>query len=260
MSEPMCDLGAAKAIVGQRKYFWIDKNLECDGPCGKMTRKQKAAIITQLAEGLDRFGFTVDVEYDWANCALVIRLIRISDNAIVHTDILTGDSSNLALPSPHQVVVETLSQPSRLPHRQHTDDAGYDLHANEAMTINVGAIKLVRCGFRIAIPRGVVGLICPRSGMALKRGVTVLNGPGVIDPGFEDELGVVLINLGDRHFDVAVGDRIAQIVFVDTAAVEVVAGRVGGAGGEGGAETGVAEATTRRGGFGSSGGFGEAAK
>jgi dUTP pyrophosphatase len=119
--------------------------------------------------------------------------------------------------------------------------------------INVGATKLVRCGFKMAIPRGVVGFICPRSGMALKRGVTVLNGPGVIDPGFEDEVGVVLINLGDRHFDIAVGDRIAQIVFVETAAVDVVAGRVGdGADG--------AEATTRRGGFGSSGGFGETAK
>ena len=160
-------------------------------------------------------------------------------------------------PSPPQVVVETLTETSRLPHRQHTDDAGYDLHANEAMTINVGAIKLVRCGFKMAIPRGVVGFICPRSGMALKRGVTVLNGPGVIDPGFEDELGVVLINLGDRHFDVAVGDRIAQIVFIETAAVEVVAGRVGayGDGGEDVAEAGGAEATTRRGGFGSSGGF-----
>jgi dUTP pyrophosphatase len=250
MSDPVCDLGAAKAIVGHRKYFWIDKNLECDGPCGKMTRKQKAAIITQLAEGLDRFGFTVDVEYDWANCALVIRLIRISDNAIVHTDILTGDSSNLALPSPHQVAVDLFKPLSTLPHRQHPGDAGYDLYANETLTINVGAIKLVRCGFRMAIPRGVVGFICPRSGMALKRGVTVLNGPGVIDPGFEDEVGVVLINLGDRHFDIAVGDRIAQIVFVETAAVEVVAGRVGV----------EAVSTTRRGGFGSSGGFGEAAK
>lgn len=173
-------------------------------------------------------------------------------------------SSNLLCPrcrlvvsSPRQVIVDTFKPLSTLPHRQHPDDAGYDLHANEALTINVGAIKLVRCGFKMAIPRGVVGFICPRSGMALKCGVTVLNGPGVIDPGFEDELGVVLINLGDRHFDVAVGDRIAQIVFIETAAVEVVAGRVGacGDGGEG-----VAEATTRRGGFGSSGGFGEAAK
>lgn len=258
MSEPVCDIGAAKAVVGQRKYFWINENLECDGPCGKITQSQKTAIILQLAEGLDRFGFTVDVEYDWADCAMVIRFIRLSDGAVVDTDTLRA---TLAPSSPpRQVVVDLFKPQSTLPHRQHPGDAGYDLHANEAMTINVGAIKLVRCGFRIAIPRGVVGLICPRSGMALKRGVTVLNGPGVIDPGFEDELGVVLINLGDRHFDVAVGDRIAQIVFVDTAAVEVVAGRVGGAGGEGGAETGVAEATTRRGGFGSSGGFGEAAK
>lgn len=158
-------------------------------------------------------------------------------------------------PSPHQVVVETLSAPSRLPNRQHPGDAGYDLYANETLMINVGATKLVRCGFKMAIPRGFVGFICPRSGMALKRGVTVLNGPGVIDPGFEDEVGVVLINLGDRHFEVAVGDRIAQIVFVETAAVDVVAGRVGC-----GAEAGGAGETTRRGGFGSSGGFGETAK
>ena len=178
-------------------------------------------------------------------------------------------SSNLLCPrcrlvisSTRQVVVDLFKPLSILPHRQHPGDAGYDLHANEAMTINVGAIKLVRCGFKMAIPRGVVGFICPRSGMALKRGVTVLNGPGVIDPGFEDELGVVLINLGDHHFNVAVGDRIAQIVFIETAAVEVVAGRVGayGDGGEDVAEAGVAGATTRRGGFGSSGGFGEAAK
>jgi dUTP pyrophosphatase len=152
---------------------------------------------------------------------------------------------------PRQVVVDLFKPQSTLPHRQHPSDAGYDLHANEAMTINVGATKLVRCGIRIAIPRGVVGFICPRSGLALKRGVTVLNGPGVIDPGFEDELGVVLVNLGDRNFEVAVGDRIAQIVFVETATVEVVLGAVGGG------EVGAAS-TARRGGFGSSGGFSEA--
>lgn len=150
---------------------------------------------------------------------------------------------------PRQVVVDLFKPLSILPHRQHPGDAGYDLHANETLTINVGATKLVRCGIRIAIPRGVVGFVCPRSGLALKRGVTVLNGPGVIDPGFEDELGVILINLGDRHFEVAVGDRIAQIVFVETAAAEIVSGLVGG---------GEAGATARRGGFGSSGGFGEA--
>ncbi len=171
-------------------------------------------------------------------------------------------SSNLLCPrcrivvsSTRQVVVDLFKPQSTMPHRQHPDDAGYDLHANEALTINVGAIKLVRCGFKMAIPRGVVGFICPRSGMALKRGVTVLNGPGVIDPRYPDAVGVVLINLGDRHFDVAVGDRIAQIVFIETAAVEVVAGRVGAYG-----DGGEAGATARRGGFGSSGGFGEAAK
>lgn len=155
-----------------------------------------------------------------------------------------GDLSS-SPPKPHRLVVETTSTTSRLPQRQHDDDAGYDLYANETMTINVGATKLVKCGIKIAIPPGLVGFICPRSGLALKRGVTVLNGPGVIDPGFEDELGVILINLGDRHLDIAVGDRIAQIVFVETAKVAVVSGEVGGG------------RSARQGGFGSSGGFGE---
>ena len=149
---------------------------------------------------------------------------------------------------PHRLVVEAISTTSSLPQRQHDDDAGYDLYANETMTINVGATKLVKCGIKIAIPPGLVGFICPRSGLALKRGVTVLNGPGVIDPGFKDELGVILINFGDRHLDIAVGDRIAQIVFVETARVVVVSGDVGSG------------RSTRQGGFGSSGGFGEAAK
>jgi dUTP pyrophosphatase len=248
MSESVCDIGAAKALVGHRKYFWINENLECEGPCGKITQSQKTAIISQLAEGLDRFGFTVDVEYDWADCAMAIRFIRLSDGAVVDSDILRA---TLPPSPPRQVVVDLFKPQSTLPHRQHPGDAGYDLHANEAMTINVGATKLVKCGIRIAIPHGVVGFICPRSGLALKRGVTVLNGPGVIDPGFEDELGVVLINLGDRNFEVAIGDRIAQIVFVETATVEVVSDAVGGS---------EAGATARRGGFGSSGGFSEAAK
>jgi len=160
--------------------------------------------------------------------------------------IVDSPSSPSSPSSPHRLTVEAISTTSRLPQRQHDDDAGYDLYANEAMTINVGATKLVKCGIKIAIPPGLVGFICPRSGMALKRGVTVLNGPGVIDPGFEDELGVILINLGDRHLDIAIGDRIAQIVFIETAKVALVAGTVGSAG------------SARHGGFGSSGGFGDA--
>lgn len=159
-----------------------------------------------------------------------------------------GDVADFASPpSPHRLVVEALSTTSHLPQRQHDDDAGYDLYANETLTLNVGATKLVKCGIKVAIPPGLIGFICPRSGLALKRGVTVLNGPGVIDPGFEDELGVILINLGDRHLDITVGDRIAQIVFVETARVVVVPGAVGCESGRGG-------------GFGSSGGFGEATK
>lgn len=126
------------------------------------------------------------------------------------------------------IQVELTTPTSRLPSRQHPDDAGYDLYANEALTINVGATKLVRCGIKMAIPPGYMGFICPRSGLSLKHGITVLNGPGVIDSGYVGEIGVVLINFGVRNFEVEVGDRIGQIVFVELAKLDLVAGKVDG--------------------------------
>lgn len=138
-----------------------------------------------------------------------------------------------------KLTVELTSPTSRLPSRQHSDDAGYDLYANETLTINVGATKLVKCGIKMAIPPGYVGFICPRSGLALKHGITVLNGPGVIDSGYVGEIGVVLINFGVRNFEVTVGDRIGQIVFIELAKLDTVAGKVDGGRSGGFGSTGV---------------------
>lgn len=106
----------------------------------------------------------------------------------------------------------------RLPQKAHEDDAAYDISSAEQLTVTIPPHDwgLVSGGFRVAIPDGCVGLICPRSGLALKSGITVLNAPGVIDPGYRGEVCVVLMNLSNEQFSVCPGDRIAQLLIVPT--------------------------------------------
>ena len=100
------------------------------------------------------------------------------------------------------------------PQFAHPGDAGADLAAAEAATIAPGERALVSAGFSMAIPDGFAGLVLPRSGLAIRSGVTVLNAPGLIDAGYRGEVKVVLINHSDVDFEVAIGDRIAQLVIV----------------------------------------------
>lgn len=99
-----------------------------------------------------------------------------------------------------------------LPRYAHEGDAGMDLCACEEAEIAPGGRALVRTGWTIALPNGYEGQVRPRSGLALKRGVTVLNSPGTIDAGYRGEVGVILANFGDAPFHVSPGDRIAQLV------------------------------------------------
>lgn len=94
----------------------------------------------------------------------------------------------------------------------HDGDAGYDLYATQHVRIPVRGRKLVECSVSVAVPRGYVGFVCPRSGLALKHGITVLNAPGVIDSGYRGRISVILANLGDEPFDIVPQDRIAQLV------------------------------------------------
>ena len=104
-------------------------------------------------------------------------------------------------------------------------DAGADLRAREAVTLAPGGGRaLVPTGIALALPTGTAGFIQPRSGLALKHGVTCLNSPGLIDCGYRDELKVLLVNLDPTMpFEVRRGDRIAQLVIqrVEEAAVGV---------------------------------------
>jgi dUTP pyrophosphatase len=99
-----------------------------------------------------------------------------------------------------------------LPSRGTPGAAGFDLRSNVDAVIRPGNRMLIQTGFTVAIPHGWSGFVCPRSGLALKHGITVLNAPGIIDADYRGELGVILQNLGDTRFQVNRGDRIAQLV------------------------------------------------
>jgi dUTP pyrophosphatase len=98
-------------------------------------------------------------------------------------------------------------------------DAGADLRSTTALTIPAGQRSLVPTGVSIALPAGYVGLVHPRSGLAAKHGITVLNTPGTIDAGYRGEIMVILYNSSTADFEVAIGDRIAQLLIqaVETA-------------------------------------------
>jgi dUTP pyrophosphatase len=91
-------------------------------------------------------------------------------------------------------------------------DAGADLRSTKALTVPAGARVMVPTGVSLALPDGYVGLVHPRSGLAAKHGITVLNTPGTIDAGYRGEILVILFNSSETDFEVAVGDRIAQLL------------------------------------------------
>ena len=91
-------------------------------------------------------------------------------------------------------------------------DAGLDLYASESAKIGPGERRLVPTGLAVAIPEGHAGLVLPRSGLAMQKGVTVLNAPGLIDSGYRGELKVLLINHGADAAAIERGERVAQLV------------------------------------------------
>lgn len=108
-----------------------------------------------------------------------------------------------------------------LPAYQHVgEDVGLDLMAAEDAIIKSGEYRLIRTGIKVAIPQGYGGFVYPRSGLALKHGITLLNSVGVIDPGYRGEMGVILMNHGKEDFQVNKGDRIAQLIIHKICQVE----------------------------------------
>jgi dUTP diphosphatase len=121
-----------------------------------------------------------------------------------------------------RIPVHRLEPALPLPAAAHPGDAGYDLRASEATVIApAGGRAAVPTGIAVAIPPGFAGLVLPRSGLALRNGVTCLNAPGLIDAGYRDEIRVILVNHDPTEpFKIEVGDRIAQLVVQAVETVE----------------------------------------
>ena len=138
-----------------------------------------------------------------------------------------------------QIRIQRIHPAAVLPRYQHgpEEDAGMDLCAVEDATLEPGIPRLVATGLTIELPPGYEAQVRPRSGLALKHAITMLNTPGTIDPGYRGEIRVILLNLGREPYTVHAGDRIAQMVVARYEAVEWVEGDLGvsgrGAGGFG---------------------------
>ena len=119
-------------------------------------------------------------------------------------------------------ILFTLDDGATAPTRAHDTDAGLDLYSSRGCPINPGERRLVSTGVHVAIPPGYVGMICPRSGLAHKHGLTVLNAPGIIDAGYTGEIKVNLHNTDCMAQYVDFGDRIAQLVITPIANAQLV--------------------------------------
>ncbi len=143
---------------------------------------------------------------------------------------------------PVELRIARLNPDASLPTRAHEGDAGLDLRASEAAHLGPGERWSVGTGIAVEIPDGHAGLVLPRSGLAQKHGIALVNAPGLIDSGYRGEIRVLLLNTDPAEvFRVEAGDRIAQLVVVPIAPVEPVEA------------TELADSARGDGGFGSSG-------
>ena len=134
-----------------------------------------------------------------------------------------------------------LNEFAQMPHKAHEDDAGFDLYSCEDYLLKAHAYGAVATGICIELPRGTEGQVRPRSGLAAKNGITVLNAPGTIDAGYRGEVKVILINHSDTDFEITKGMRIAQLMvksifqteFIEVSSIEDTDRGAGGFGSSG---------------------------
>jgi len=122
-----------------------------------------------------------------------------------------------------ELPIRRLHEDATLPERAYSGDAGLDLAACERVELGPGERAIVPTGLAVAIPEGYAGFVQPRSGLAARQGISVVNSPGLIDSGYRGEIRVVLLNTDAEHTFVAEpGDRIAQLVVLPIPELEVV--------------------------------------
>ena len=117
-----------------------------------------------------------------------------------------------------ELQVQLLHPAACPPARTRAGDAGFDLRCVEGFSLAPGERSVIATGVAVALPEGMCGLVVPRSGLAARHGISVVNGPGLIDPSYRGEVRVVLVNLGSEPYEGEPGDRIAQLLLVPFAA------------------------------------------
>jgi dUTP pyrophosphatase len=119
--------------------------------------------------------------------------------------------------------VEILIKAAQVPAYSHPGDAGADLTAAESLVLEPGQRATVGTGVAIALPDGYAAFVVPRSGLASKHGITVVNSPGTVDAGYRGEIRVTLLNTdSDAAYPIAVGDRIAQLIILPVTRAEFI--------------------------------------
>ncbi len=123
------------------------------------------------------------------------------------------------------VPARLLTDTATLPTRAHEDDAAFDLCSDADLVLAPGRREAVPTGVVLELPEGVCGLVLPRSGLAARHGITVLNSPGLIDPGYRGEIMVILLNTdAEQPFEIERGERIAQLLLTRTEAWRLLRG------------------------------------
>lgn len=112
--------------------------------------------------------------------------------------------------------ISKVSESAVVPQYATKGAAGMDLYASENAVICAGGVGLVKTGLKIELPKGTEGQVRSRSGLALKKGIFILNSPGTIDEDYRGELGIILANFGKEDFVINVGDRVAQLIIAST--------------------------------------------
>ena len=122
----------------------------------------------------------------------------------------------------HTLKIKLIHEDAKMPYRANEGDAGLDLFSIEEEIIKAGEAALIRTGIQMELPKGTEGQVRPRSGLALKHAITVLNSPGTIDEGYRGEIKIILINHGKEDFKVEKQMRIAQMVIAPVLKVKLV--------------------------------------
>jgi len=120
-----------------------------------------------------------------------------------------------------ELQVRLLHPAAQPPARTRPGDAAYDLRCTQGFSLWPRERATVPTGVAIALPAGVAGLVTPRSGLAARHGISLVNSPGLIDPNYRGEIRIVLVNLGEARFEARAGDRIAQLLLVPYVAPDV---------------------------------------